>query len=171
MPPPVAMPGTIGPGNGLGGGDERLATTGPSSIGGREGGIGTTADESRQREHFVEAHALPLPHRVAVATDLVVHRFTEAKPLVAQFMHQFGIELRLGRIDGFYGLEQCQGKPSIKRCAGKRQRRFSGKRGAGKPAIDHRGHGKDANAVPVAFTSGSGRNPAEYPPQTPLAYS
>ena len=32
------MPGTIGPGNGLGGGIERLATSGPSSIGGRANG-------------------------------------------------------------------------------------------------------------------------------------
>ena len=76
-------------------------------------GIRPTPDQARQRNRLVQRRALIAPDGFRVPLNLRVHRVTQAEPLVAQFIDEFGFEYPLGRIDVANGFVQAEWKKSV----------------------------------------------------------
>ena len=81
-----------------------------------------------EREHFTERHALLTFYSVAVAPYVLRHGLAEPKTLVAQLVHQFGVELSVRRVNAFDRLEQRQWQTRVERTSGEVEQRDADRR-------------------------------------------
>src|SRR5450830_449977 len=85
-------------------------------------GIRAAPDEPGDSHRLGKIGALLAAHGLGEALDLREHRVTESEPLVAQLVHELGLEVVVGHVDRADGLEETQrneGIDGFRHCWGK----------------------------------------------------
>lgn len=96
-----------------------------------------------------------------VPSNLQQHGLTQSKPFVPQFMHEFGIDLRLGRVNRPDRFQQGEWQTRIERPADDRCRRHNGgRRHPRNGFVYHMRHYGEANVWVVTGTGGDDNNRA-----------
>lgn len=110
---------------------------GPPTTGLAKGdvGIGAPSDQPGKRQRFIEGNPLPGAHRVGIAPDLLRHRVTQPKALVAELVDKVRVPLRRRGVDGSDGLKEDEWQARIDRTTGQGDLRIGGCSGAGEPAV------------------------------------
>jgi hypothetical protein len=78
-------------------------------------GVGAPSDEPRQLRNLLAGDPLAHPHGVAVPADLLLDGVAEPEALGSQLLHELGVPVVLGGVDGPHGLQQREGESRLDR--------------------------------------------------------